>query len=261
MSTFINYKNTKIHYTESGKGATVVLLHGFLENTTMWKGLESLINSRFRVVCIDFFGHGLSDNFGYVHTMEEMAEAVKTVLDHLRVRRSFFVGHSMGGYVALAFAEAYPDHVKGLVLLNSTAKPDSEGKKIQRDRAIAVVKKDHTSFIKMSIPMLFGTKGKQDHKEAILEVKEEALKTTKQGVVAALEGMKVRLDREMLLHVGPYPSLLVLGKKDPVLKYQDLIDQTTGAKTEVVELENGHMSLIEDKEEAEQAILEFIKKH
>lgn len=260
MEKNIIYKNTKIHYTESGKGTTVVLLHGFLENTTMWSSLEQLLNiKKYRVVCVDLLGHGKTGNLGYVHTMTEMAEVVKAVLDELHIRRSFFVGHSMGGYVALAFADMHPDNVKGLVLLNSTARPDTEEKKKGRDRAIAVVKEKHNSFIRTSIPMLFRSKCRKLYADEIALVKKEALKTSRQGVVAALEGMKIRLDREVLLHFGPYPSLLILGKKDPVLNYESLIDQTTGAQTKVVELENGHMSLIEDKEETEQAILEFIK--
>ncbi len=259
MSNFISYKNTNIHYTESGKGTAIVLLHGFLENTTMWQNLETLLNSKYRVICVDLLGHGKSENLGYVHTMTEMAEAVKAVLDELNVRRSFFVGHSMGGYVALAFAEMYPDNVKGLVLLNSTARADSDEKKIGRDRAIAVVKENHKSFIRTSIPMLFRSKCRKIYANEIARVKKEALTTSKQGIVAALEGMKIREDREVLLHFGPYPKLMILGKKDPVLAYENLIDQTKDNETEVVELENGHMSLIEDREGAEQAILEFVK--
>lgn len=261
MSAFISYKNTPVYYTVSGKGTTVVLLHGFLENSTMWQSLEKVLNPKFRVVCIDLLGHGKTESLGYVHTMTEMSEVVKAVLDELNIRRSFFVGHSMGGYVALAFADLYPDNVKGLVLLNSTARPDSEEKKIGRDRAIAVVKENHKSFIRTSIPMLFRSKCRKIYTDEIAHIKKEALKTSRQGIIAALEGMKIRLDREVLLHFGPYPSLMILGKKDPVLKYDDLIAQTKDANTEVVELENGHMSLIEDKEQAEQAILEFVKKH
>ncbi len=261
MEKQIVYKNTSIHFTESGKGTAVVLLHGFLENTTMWASLEQLLQSKYRVVCIDLLGHGKTENMGYVHSMTQMSDAVKAVLDHLHIRRSFFVGHSMGGYVALAFADMYPDNVKGLVLLNSTARADSEEKKIGRDRAIAVVKENHKSFIRTSIPMLFRSKCRKIHANEISLLKTEALKTSRQGIIAALEGMKVRLDREVLLHFGPYPSLMILGKRDPVLNYKALIDQTKGAKTEVVELENGHMSLIEDKELAEQAILSFIKKY
>lgn len=261
MGQFITYKNTNIHYTESGQGTTIVLLHGFLENTTMWKNIEALLADKYRVICIDLLGHGKTENLGYVHTMKEMAESVKAVLDALHIRRSFFVGHSMGGYVALAFADKYPDNVKGLVLLNSTARPDTEEKKIGRDRAIAVVKENHKSFIRTSIPMLFRSKSRKIHAVEIAEVKKQALITSKQGVIAALEGMKIREDREVLLHFGPYPSLLILGKKDPVLAYEDLMAQVDGSQTEVVELDNGHMSLIEDKELAEQAIINFVKKH
>ncbi len=261
MGLFTTYKNTKIHYTESGKGTAIVLLHGFLENVSMWQSLEFLLSAKYRVICIDLLGHGQTENLGYVHTMTEIAEVVKTVLDELHIRRSFFVGHSMGGYVALAFADLYPDNVKGLVLLNSTARADSEEKKIGRDRAIAVVKENHKSFIRTSIPMLFRSKCRKIHAEEITKIKREALKTSRQGIIAALEGMKIRLDREVLLHFGPYPSLMILGKKDPVLNYEDLIEQTSGAKTELVELENGHMSLIEDKKLAEKAILEFVKKY
>ncbi|WP_010135543.1 alpha/beta fold hydrolase [Ochrovirga pacifica] len=259
MSNFINYKNTSIHYTESGKGTAVVLLHGFLENTTMWQPLEPLLAAKYRVVCIDLLGHGKSENIGYVHPMEEMALAVKVVLDSLNIRRSFFVGHSMGGYVALAFAELYPDNVKGLVLLNSTTRADSEEKKMGRERAIAVVKENHKSFIRTSIPMLFRSKCRKIYKDEIAEVKKQALLTSKQGIVAALEGMKIRDDREVLLHFGPYPKLMILGKKDPVLAYEDLILQIQGTETQLVELENGHMSLIEDQEAAVKAIVEFVK--
>lgn len=261
MSKFITYKNINVHYTESGKGTTVVLLHGFLENTTMWQGLEFLLSARYRVICIDLLGHGKTENLGYVHTMSQMAEVVKSVLDELNIRRSFFVGHSMGGYVTLAFADAYPDNVKGLVLLNSTARPDTDEKKTGRDRAIAVVKENHKSFIRTSIPMLFRSKCRKLYADEIALVKKEALKTSRQGIIAALEGMKIRLDREVLLHFGPYPSMMILGRKDPVLNYDDLIDQTQGANTIVVELENGHMSLIEDRKEVQQTIFEFVKNH
>lgn len=261
MSKFTTYKNTKIHFTESGKGTAIVLLHGFLENISMWKNLKPILDSKYRVISVDLLGHGESENLGYVHTMTEMAEMVKFVLDTLNIRRSFFVGHSMGGYVALAFAEMYPDNVKGLILLNSTSRADSEEKKNGRDRAIAVVKENHQSFIRTSIPMLFRSKCRKIHKEEIIEVKRQALTTSKQGTIAALEGMKIRNDREVLLHFGPYPKLMILGKRDPVLAYENLIDQTKGTDTEVIELENGHMSLIEDKKEAEEAILNFVKRH
>lgn len=258
---FVSYKNTQVHFTETGSGTAVVLLHGFLENTTMWNSTVAFLSKKYRVIAIDLLGHGLSENLGYVHTMEQMAEAVQEVLQHLKIRKSFFIGHSMGGYVALAFAEFFPDNVKGLCLMNSTTRGDSEEKQIGRNRAIQIVKENHTSFIRNSIPMLFRSRNRKLFREQINEVKREALKTSKQGIIAALEGMKIRNDREVLLHFGPYPKMMMIGDKDPVLKLEDLLDQVSGTETTVIRFSEGHMSHIENKDEMLTGILDFIKKN
>jgi pimeloyl-ACP methyl ester carboxylesterase len=113
------HKNTKVHYTSSGKGSVVVLLHGFLENSSMWNEITEVLSKKYRVICIDLLGHGKTESHGYIHTMEDQATMVKAVLNHLRLRKYVLVGHSMGGYVALGFANLYPNNTKGLCLLNS----------------------------------------------------------------------------------------------------------------------------------------------
>ena len=160
----ILHKNTNISYTDSGKGTAIVFLHGFLENQKMWQNYVAEFSSKYRVITIDLLGHGNTDSLGYVHTMEDNADVVHEVLAHLRIRKALFVGHSMGGYVALAFAELYPEKVKGLVLLNSTSRPDSEERKKNRDRAIKAVKKDYTTFIRLAISNLFSEKIEKDSK-------------------------------------------------------------------------------------------------
>ena len=167
----------------------------------------------------------------------------------------------MGGYVALAFAERFPDNVKGLCLLNSTTRGDSEEKQLVRNKAIQIVKENHTSFIRNSIPMLFRSRNRKLFRDQINEVKREALKTSKQGIIAALEGMKIREDREVLLHFGPYPKLMIIGDKDPVLKLEDLLDQVVGTDTKVIRFSEGHMSHIENKKEMLAGISEFIKEN
>ena len=154
METF-TYKNTQISYTESGKGSALVFLHGFLENKNMWIPYEKYFSNKFRVITIDLFGHGKSENLGYIHTMEDHADMVFALLSDLRIRKATLVGHSMGGYVALAFAELYPDHLKSLVLINASSRADSEERKMNRDRAIQVVKKNAKVFISMAINNLF----------------------------------------------------------------------------------------------------------
>jgi pimeloyl-ACP methyl ester carboxylesterase len=165
----------------------------------------------------------------------------------------------MGGYVALAFAELYPDHVKGMVLLNSTSRADSDERKRNRDRAIVAVKQSYTNFIKMSIANLFSEDNRDRLTDAIETAKTEALKTPLQGIIAALEGMKTRNDREVILHFAPYPIMLILGKKDPVLNYQDSLEQIENTNVKLVTFNDGHMSHLENRDELVNVLRDFFK--
>ncbi|RXP59428.1 alpha/beta fold hydrolase [Lutibacter sp. HS1-25] len=255
----ILYKNTRVSFTSIGSGPAVVLLHGFLENSSMWNQISEQISKKNRVVCIDLLGHGATENCGYIHTMEDQAEMVKAVLDHLRLRKYILIGHSMGGYIALAFAKLYPNNVKGLCLMNSTALPDSEEKKTNRDRGIVAVKQNHKTFVRIAIPMLFSEKNRTVFTSEIAEITNEALKTSPQGIIAALEGMKIRQDHTAILNNDLFPVLLVIGKQDPALEYATLIGQAKNTKVKVVEFPDGHMSHIENKNELIEALLKFAK--
>jgi pimeloyl-ACP methyl ester carboxylesterase len=255
----IQFKNTQISYSDSGKGTAIVLLHGFLENKGMWDFYVPEFAKKNRIITIDLLGHGATECLGYVQTMEDNADEVHAVLSALRVRKAIFVGHSMGGYVALAFAELYPDTIKGLVLLNSSAKADSDERKINRDRAIKAVKQSFMNFISLSIANLFSEDNRERLSSAIEHVKKEALKTPLQGIVASLEGMKIRTDREVLLHLTPFPKLLILGKKDPVLNYEETKEQIENTAVKLVTFPDGHMSHIENQDELLNVLLAFFK--
>ncbi len=254
------YKNTKISFTDEGKGTAVVLLHGFLENKGMWNAYVPELAKKHRVIAVDLLGHGDTECLGYVHAMEDQADMLYALLLFLKIRKSVLVGHSMGGYVALAFAELYPDHVKGLFLLNSTSRADSEERKVNRDRAVVCVKQNYSSFVSMSIANLFNEDNREKLAPEIERVKQEALKTPLQGIVAALEGMKIRKDREVILHFAPYPIQLVLGQKDGVLIYEDTIDQIEGTNVALTTFPDGHMSHIENETALKKVMLDFLKK-
>ena len=254
------YKNTKISYSDQGKGTAVVLLHGFLENKTMWNAFVSELSQKNRIITIDLLGHGETECLGYVHSMEDQADMVHAVLHELKIRKVILVGHSMGGYVALAFAELYADNVKGIVLLNSTSRADSDERKKNRDRAIKAVKQNYTNFVRISITNLFSEDNREKLETEIEKVKLEALKTPLQGIVAALEGMKIRKDREVLLHFAAYPIQLILGKKDSVLIYNENIDQIEGTKVQLTTFPDGHMSHIENEKELKNVLIDFLKK-
>jgi pimeloyl-ACP methyl ester carboxylesterase len=255
----ILFKNTNISYSDTGKGTAIVLLHGFLENKCMWDFYILDFAKKNRVITIDLLGHGETECLSYVQTMEDNADAVHAVLSNLRIRKAVFVGHSMGGYVALAFAELYPDMIKGLVLLNSTARADSEERKTNRDRAIKAVKQSFKNFVSLSIANLFSESNRERLSSEIEKVKKEALKTPLQGIVASLEGMKIRQDREVLLHLTPYPKLLILGEKDPVLNYEETKEQIENTAVKLVTFPDGHMSHIENQDQLLTVLFAFFK--
>lgn len=225
----------------------------------MWNDYIPEFSRKYRIITIDLLGHGDTECMGYVHSMEDNADVVHAVLSKLRIRKAIFVGHSMGGYVALAFAELYPDNVKGLVLLNSTSIADSEERKLNRDRAIIAVKQNYLSFVRLAVANLFSEENREKLIDEIEKARAEALKTPLQGIVASLEGMKIRNDREVLLHFGPYPKMLILGKKDPVLNYEDSLEQIENTEVKLVSFPDGHMSHIENAGELMKILLAFFK--
>ncbi|MDY7394840.1 alpha/beta hydrolase [Aureibaculum sp. 2210JD6-5] len=260
LSGFVTHKNTQIRYRTSGKGGAVVLLHGFLEDLTMWDDITEVLSKRNRIVSIDLLGHGKTGNLGYVHTMSAQAEMVKAVLNHLKLRKYILIGHSMGGYVSLAFAELFKDSIKGICLMNSTPVSDTKEKKINRDRAVVAVKQNHKMFIRMSITNLFSEENRTIFKKEIECLINDGLKLSVQGIVASLEGMKIRKNRKALFRKATFKKMLILGKNDPVLDAQSLRDQTKNSDIKVVEFPDGHMSHIENKKELIKTLQDFVKK-
>lgn len=259
MNHFFNYKNIQIRYTSTGKGRVVVLLHGFLENINMWNAIAPELAKKNRVITIDLLGHGKSGNIGYIHTMEDQAKMVKAILSHLRLRKYILIGHSMGGYISLAFAKLFPDNIKGLCLMNSSVLADSNDKKINRDRAIKVVKQNHKTFIKVAIPNLFSEDNRSIFKSEIAQITKEAIEISTQGIIASLEGMKIRKDRLEILIKGNFQKMLIIGKKDPVLDNKSLINQIKNTNIKTIEFSDGHMSHIENKIALIITLKDFIK--
>ena len=253
------FKNTQISYTETGTGKPIIFLHGSLENKTMWIDFLPVLSKNNQVITVDLLGHGHSDCLGYIHTMETQAEMIFALMNELKIKKASFVGHSMGGYIALAFAEMYPKMITRLVLLNSTSYEDSEDRKANRDRAIKAVKQNYTSFVRLNIGNLFSEKNREILVEDIENVRNEALKTPLQGIIAALEGMKIRKDRFFILQEAKFPITLILGKQDPVLNYQENMLQIENTEVKLLTFPDGHMSWIENKGELMEILTQIFK--
>jgi pimeloyl-ACP methyl ester carboxylesterase len=176
-----------------------------------------------------------------------MADAVKVVLKSLRLRKFYIIGHSMGGYVSLAFAEKYPKNIKGLCLLNSTAQSDSEERKELRLRACNMAQTNYDSLVKMSISNLFIGDTREQFASEIEQIKKEALQIPVQGYIAATKGMRLRENKEVVLR-NIEKRLIIAGKNDPILDFQSIIEESKRTNTLLFELPNGHMSHVEDKD-------------
>lgn len=252
------YKNATVSYDVFGEGTTLVLLHGFLEDKNMWTSIVNYFSKKYEVITVDLLGHGHSDCLGDIHTMEEQAHMIKSLLSYLQVKDCFLVGHSMGGYISLAFAKLFPESVRGITLMNSTAAADTEEKKKNRDRGIASVKKNHQLFIKTAIPMLFSQDNREKHHFDIQSVISTALQMNVQGITAVLEGMKQREDLSELYQNKQFPIQMIIGAYDPVLNAQILQQQIAGTKVKATTLSGGHMSHIESSDELIKALSTFI---
>ena len=255
----ITHKNIVVNYEIQGRGPTVVLLHGFLEDLSMWQNITPSLAVNHKVISIDLLGHGHTDSLGYVHRMEDQAEIVKAVLTELEIKEYRIVGHSMGGYVGLVLAKKFPEEVKGLCLMNSTAFPDTPDKKINRDRAIEALKQNHKSFVRIAIPGLFAPWNRERFKKEIESSTSVALQMRTQGIIAALEGMKIREDRTDVLEMSTLQNMLIIGKADPALDLDSLLVQSRIGGVRSITFDDGHMSHIENEAELIKALQEFVK--
>ena len=255
----LDYKNAAIFYTDSGKGPAVVLIHGFLENTTMWNLIIPELSKRNRVIAIDLLGHGKSDCIGYTHSMELFAETLEAVLKKVRIRKCVLVGHSLGGYVALAFAEKHPKRVKGLCLMNSTSNEDTADRKLLRTRANKMVHKNFSNLVRMSFTNLFSEESRIVFKDQMKNALSEAMQTPIQGYIAGQEGMKLRPNRNHVLAENSFKKLIIMGKKDAVLDYKTSLEEVEKTNSKHVVLPQGHMSHIENLEKLILILKDFLK--
>lgn len=256
------YKNEKVTFFDKGKGKVVVLLHGFLGSHKIWEQTTNELSKSYRVIAIDLPGHGDTDCVGYAHSMDLMAKCVKSVLDWLRLKKYVIIGHSMGGYVGLAFADLFPDHLNGLCLYHSWGLADSEEKKKDRMRAVAAVKANRGIYTKTTIKNLFATKNLKYLKDEIAFATTIAKGTSKKGIIAALLGMKDRPRRDIILSLVKYPIMIVIGEQDNVLPFEQLLEQAKLIKNKsLLYLEHdGHMGFLESPRESNKALRKFLAK-
>ncbi len=257
----IDFKGVNVHYQAEGNGDIVlVLIHGFMTDLRVWSSYVFSYMRDIKIVSIDLLGHGHSGWFEDTpSTMELQAEAVKAVLDHLNIKECVMVGHSMGGYVSLAFAQAYPQYLKGLCLLHSHALADGNEIKAKREQTCNIINKNRASFIIEFIPNLFAPTSRNKFYYEIKDLQDSALDSKAEGLVLAQKGMITRSSKVDLLKTAEFPIMFIIGKQDPRISLDMSLAQSSLPKhSEVLILENvGHMGHIEARDIIKQRLLSF----
>lgn len=260
---FIMAGPTALHVCDSERGERcVVLLHGYLESLYVWDDFVKLLTrEQLRVVTLDLPGHGISVVSGEVHTMEFLADTVAAGVRALGIERCTVVGHSMGGYVALALCERHPELLDGLVLFSSTPNADTPEKQENRRREIELVRAGRKELLARMAPAAgFAEENRRRMSDAIADLTEQVFLTEEEGIIALLNGMIARADRNEMLRTTPVPSAFILGRKDGYIPVEAAERLVAGhPEAQVFWLENsGHMGFLEEPEAAAAALVQFV---
>ncbi|MDO5759568.1 MAG: alpha/beta hydrolase [Bacteroidota bacterium] len=256
----LKFKDKQINYRCEGKGEkTLVLLHGFMNNLSVWDKYFEAYKDIIKVLAIDLIGHGESEVVQEVSSMELQADMIKEVLDSLEIKKCVMVGHSMGGMVTLCFAEKYSEYLQGYCLLHSNAMADNPKGIENRKRACKIVNDDKLKYIVDFIPNLFAPENINKFDKEIQILKNIALSTSKEGIIAAQLGMIERRDRRDVLEKSQVPVLFIIGKKDIRADVLSVLATSSLPNfSEVLMLDCGHMSFIEEEKIIKIRLLSFV---
>jgi len=248
-------------YRKFGKGPAVVLLHGFPEDGESWKTVWPYLSGKFTIIVPDFPGVGKSAYDADI-TIDKMADIVKGILEAENIDTAIIVGHSMGGYVASAFADKYPKVVKGLSLVHSTPAPDDDEKKDNRKKVISIIQKGgKETFIKQAIPNLFAPQFLIDNPAVVEAQITSALSVSAESMVSFYNAMMIRPDRSKVLLGATFPIHWMIGKQDNTLSYKKILYLCYRSRINFVTFDDkcGHMSMLEAPHLLQHSLTEFIE--
>jgi len=257
----ISYKNSEIHYKlEGAAGPALVLLHGFCEDSRIWDDFKQPFLSTYRVLTLDLPGFGQS-SIAEACSIQDMGDTLKAVLDAAQIEKCLLIGHSMGGYIALAFAERYASYLAGLGLFHSHAYADTEAKKAARSKSVEFVERNGVAtFVAQIIPSLFPKDFSTKQAALVEDLIKKAESYPSMGITNALLAMRDRPDRSGVLEAIPVPVLFILGKLDEAIPYEASIQQTVLPNRASIHLleDVAHMGQFEAMEETQHIVQNFL---
>jgi pimeloyl-ACP methyl ester carboxylesterase len=262
----ITYRSVSISYKAFTPGTStrtppLILLHGFAEDSSVWDNQVAYLKNNHRLIIPDLPGSGKSSPSPGDTTMEELAHSVKTILDTEAISECVLIGHSMGGYITLAFAELYPGMLKAFGLFHSTSYADSDEKKAARRKGIDFIRKNGSApFIKQSVPNLFSETTRKEHPGWIDTLIEKYADFDPGSLIRYYEAMIRRPDRSHILQQFPRPVLFIIGEQDNTIPLTISLQQSHMPNVSYIyTLEQaGHMGMWEDTAKSNHILEEFL---
>lgn len=252
-------------YVKTGDGPAVILLHGFGEDHHIFNSTVSMLEKTYTVYTPDLLGTGMSpintipSNF----SIEYLADSIAAFMEYEKIENCVLLGHSMGGYVTVAFAKKYPKYLKGFGLLHSTVLPDTPLKIENRTRGISFIQKfGAATFLETTAPNLFGTFTQKNHPTIVTDFTKTLPHFSNEALIAYYHAMMARPNLTLVLETTPLPVLFILGDQDMAVALEDTLPQTKMPNTAYLYvLENcGHMGMLEHPIIFNNAVLDFLDK-
>lgn len=247
-------------YFESGEGFPVVLVHGFPADHSLWKYQTGYLQKKYRLLLPDLPGTGCSPLIDPI-SIEDMAAFIKAMIDQEKIEKCILIGHSMGGYATLAFAQKHPEYLAGWGLFHSSAFADTEEKKQGRKRSIQMMKTyGQERFLCQMLPNLFSENFRKNNRDKIRNLIQERVNAGIDALIPYYHAMWERPDRTSALETAEVPVLFVIGKEDIASPMDDILQQVSLPPESVVHfLKNcGHMGMLEMPDTATHILEQFL---
>ena len=261
MNKEIIVRNKKVFYRLLGKGKPVVLVHGFGENGEVWRQQVDFLQDDLLLIVPDLPGSGQSEMTDDI-SMDGLAEVIKLIIDaEVLTLPLVMVGHSMGGYITLAFAKKYPQYLKAFGLFHSTAFADSEEKKATRKKGIEFINKNGAfAFLQSTTPNLFSPFTKDQRPDLIDEFVRGLNNFSAPALVSYYQAMMDRQDTTDLLKTASLPVLFIIGEHDNAIPFPDSLALTHLPEKSYIHIlhQSGHMGMLEETDKSNDILKKFL---
>lgn len=251
----VQIKDVFLAYHRTGRGAPLVLVHGYPLDHSIWMDCIPLLEKDFDLILPDLRGFGRSVTAVAKYTLTDMADDLASLVDHLGMEKAFFAGHSMGGYISLAFAAKYPDRVSGLALVASQAAADSAEGRERRNKTAVEIRQKGVSVAAEAMPeKLSASKAIQDFTRNLI------LQQDPLALVGALEAMAERAETLSVLPSFDFQIVLIHGDADLLIPLDRAREIKAAVPSSIlVELPgSGHMPIMESPQQTAEGLKQFL---